>query len=456
MDFKNLIKEKGVVGAGGAGFPTHVKVDTQARTVLVNAAECEPLLHKDKQLLAHRTDAFFKGLGMVMSAVGAQEGIIGIKRKHKRLIEMLEGRLAHTGKHIRICPVDDFYPAGDEVTLIHETTGIIVPPGALPISQGIVVNNVESLVNIGKQGPVVTKFLNLAGDVENRHTLEVPIGLSFTALLDYAKPTLNDFVVIEGGPMMGKMLTTLDGVVTKTTAALIVLPKDHVLVRKYTDMASQERVNRIGKAACDQCTFCTELCPRYLLGHPIAPHKAMRSLVFHNPEQNPDTPEAHTLYCCQCNLCSFVSCPEGLYPSQVCISNRKQAIAQKIRYTGPVSDTAHPLAGFRKTPSRRLRTMLDLNRFPDTGDLTDHDFAPETLTVMLRQHIGGPASLTVRLGDTVEKGQKIATMGDALGSELHAPAAGKIVRVDDAAVVIQVEDMPLQASLEEKTEEVKG
>ncbi len=435
MDIESLIKEKGVVGAGGAGFPTHVKVGANAHTVLVNAAECEPLLHKDKQLLLHHTDAFFKGLGMVMTAVQADKGIIGIKKKHKSLIEMLEGRLP---KDVEVCKVDDFYPAGDEITLIRETTGMIVPPGALPISQGVVVNNVESLVNIGNEGPVITKFLNLAGEVENRHTLEVPIGISFAELLEYARPTISKYSVIEGGPMMGQIITDMDKVVTKTTAALIVLPKDHVLIRKYTDMASEERVNRIGKSACDQCTFCTELCPRYLLGHPIQPHKAMRSLVFHLAGDQPAEPEAHTLYCCQCNLCSFVSCPEGLYPSQVCINNRKQALVQKVKYEGPVSDSGHPLAQFRKTPSKRLKIMLDLNRFPDTGELTDYRFAPESLVIPLQQHIGAPATAMVGEGDNVEKGQKIATMGDSLGSEIHAPASGIVFKADASTIGIRI------------------
>ena len=434
MEIKELIKEKGVVGAGGAGFPTHVKVGGHADTVLVNAAECEPLLHKDKQLLFHHTREFFAGLLTVMEAVGAKEGIIGIKRKHEKLIAMLEGCLP---AHVRVCPVDDFYPAGDEITLIRETKGIIVPPGALPISRGIVVNNVESLVNIGRPGPVVTKFLNLAGEVTRRHTLEVPIGTRFADLLDYARPTLSDYAVIEGGPMMGKMVTDMDKVVTKTTAALIVLPLDHILVRKYQDMALPARVDRIGKSGCDQCTACTELCPRYLLGHPIAPHMAMRSLVFQTPGETPASPQAHTLYCCGCNLCSFVSCPEGLYPSQVCMNHRNQAIAQKVTYEGEVRDSGHPLAPYRKTPSKRLKTMLDLHRFPDTGDLAEHCFTPSILTVPLQQHIGRPATPLVCEGDQVEKEQKIGTVGDALGSEIHAPAAGKVIRVDDTAVVIR-------------------
>ena len=142
IDDINRIKEMGVVGAGGAGFPSHIKLGSKADLVLVNAAECEPLLHKDKELLGKKTEPFFKGLKTVMAAVEAKKGIIGIKEKHRTLIEHLKTELP---EDIEICPVADFYPAGDEITLIRETTRKIILPGSLPISEGIVVLNVESL-----------------------------------------------------------------------------------------------------------------------------------------------------------------------------------------------------------------------------------------------------------------------------------------------------------------------
>ncbi len=437
MDYVSLIKEMGVVGAGGAGFPSHVKVGSKADLVLVNGAECEPLLHKDKQLLTHKSLQFFAGLNIVMKAVGARKGIIGIKEKHNALIASLNTQLPG---EVEICPVADFYPAGDEITLIRETTGKIIAPGQLPISQGIIVMNVESLYNIGMQRPVISKYVNIAGCVEKLHTLNVPLGISFRSLLEYARPTITDYAIIEGGPMMGSIVTDLDKVVTKTTAALLVLPKDHVLIKKYTDMASPSRVNRIGKSACDQCTFCTELCPRYLLGHPIQPHKAMRSLVFHCGHDNQSQVESHTLYCCQCNLCSFVSCPEGLYPSQVCINNRKEAITRKVKYEGDFSDGPHPLAEYRKIPSSKLKQMLDLKRFTDSGELVSHVFKSEKLTVLMQQHIGAPASPIVKVNDRVAISQKIATVGDSMGSEIFSPTNGVVISVTPVHIEIRVDE----------------
>ena len=433
MNTVQRIKEMGVVGAGGAGFPTYVKAQSTAETVVVNAAECEPLLHKDKQILLQYPELFVQGLQTMMVAVGARRGIVGIKRKHAALIAHLAGRLP---EGVEICALDDFYPAGDELTLIRETTGLIIAPGALPISRGIVVSNVESLYNIGADRPVTTKFLNVGGAVEHRHTLEVPLGISFAEIIAYARPTLREYTVIEGGPMMGRIVDDLTQPVTKTTAGLLVFPSDHVLIDKYRIKASEERVNRIGKAACDQCTICTELCPRYLLGHPVQPHKAMRSLVFHNAAAGKKDIQAHTLYCCQCNLCTFVSCPEGLYPSQVCINHRAAAIAENVHYTGELSAQGHPLAGYRKTPSKRLKRMLRLDMFVDSGELNAHRFTPPSLRLLLRQHIGAAATPLVAVGEMVEQGQKIATVGEALGCEIHAPLNGLISVVDDTGITV--------------------
>lgn len=428
------VKEAGIVGAGGAGFPTYVKLSSPAEIVLVNAAECEPLLHKDKELLSKRSGLFFTGLQFLMEQVGAEKAIIGIKEKHSQLIEQLRSQLT---ENIEIIPVEDFYPAGDEITLIYETTGRVVAAGSLPGSQGIIVNNVETICNICAALPVTSKFLNVTGAVANPVTIEVPIGISFQELIDFAKPTIGEYAVIEGGPMMGKLTTDLSQPVTKTTAALIILPKEHVLVRRLNGLANQNQVNRIGKAACDQCMQCTDLCPRYLLGHPVQAHVAMRSLLFSGEGQ---TPQTHTGYCCECNLCSFVACPENLSPSQVCIDNKHRARDEQLEYAGTLSKGVHPMREFRKTPSKKLKSMLDLNRFEDLGPLVNFPYQPLTLKVGLRQHIGHQADPIVKVGDTVSKGQKIASVGSALGCEVHAPLNAVVSEVHEQYITLAVCD----------------
>lgn len=436
MDIISQVKENGIVGAGGAGFPTHIKLANQAEIVIVNAAECEPLLHKDKEILKLKTDVFLKGLKIMIEAVGAQKGIIGIKAKHQALIDFLKPKLE---KNLELITLGDFYPAGDEITLIYETTGRVIKAGNLPITEGVIVNNVESIYNIGTGEPVTTKFLNIAGYVNHLNTFEVPLGISFREIIDYAKPAITDYTVLVGGPMMGKLCDNLDEVVTKTTSALIILPKDHLLVTKYQITESAKKVNKIGKSACDQCTICTELCPRYLLGHPIQPHQAMRSLVFSSENGQIEQSEPHTLYCCECNLCSFISCPEGLFPSTVCINHKRKAAANGVNYEGLISNKPHPLVDYRKTPTRRLKTMLDLDRFEDKGSLVNFDYQPRQLKLLFKQHIGAPAKSLVKVNDTVTKGQKIATVADQLGSEIHTPMDGQIINITKTEITIQKE-----------------
>lgn len=158
------IESLGVIGAGGAGFPTYVKLNSKPDTIIMNAAECEPLLHKDMELLHHYSDTVLKGFRTVMQITGAKEGIIGIKNKHPEEIEILKQKIKDD---IKIIEIDDVYPAGDEVTLIYMTTQRIVQPGALPISVGCVVQNVETLFNIGISKPVADKFISVAGAVQD-------------------------------------------------------------------------------------------------------------------------------------------------------------------------------------------------------------------------------------------------------------------------------------------------
>jgi len=430
------VKEYGIVGAGGAGFPTHVKLAANASTVIVNAAECEPLIHKDKEILTHYTTEFFDGLRRVMDAVSADEGLIGIKGKHKQLIELLN---AAAGDGIRVVPIGDFYPAGDEITLIYETTGKVVEAGKLPLSQGVIVSNVETLLNIGRRSPVTTTFVTLGGEVEQKVTLEVPIGMKLTTLIEYARPTIADYTVLLGGPMMGRLAANIDTeVTTKTSSAIIVLPKNHTLVKRMKTMGKPEAVRKIGKAACDQCIFCTALCPRYLLGHPIQPHKAMRALMF-TPIDN-SVAEAHTLACCECNLCSMVSCPEGLYPGSVSVLSKRATGATGLRLdsAGFVSNGPHPLIKYRRTPTSKLKRLLDLHQFGDSGPLTVSSFTPATLSIPLRQHIGKAANSIVQVGNLVEAGSKIATVGSDLGSEIHAPLAGRVERLSESAIELTI------------------
>ena len=433
----NEIKEKGVVGAGGAGFPSYVKFSSEAEILIVNAAECEPLLHKDMEILLHRTDKFLQGLSIASKLTSAQKVIIGIKKKHGDVIRHLEPLLL---ENIELFQIRDYYPAGDEITLVYETTGRVVAPGQLPLTQNVIVCNVETLYNLAKTGPVTTKFLNIVGEVENPVSVEVPIGTPIGDVLKIARPKLDKFQLVVGGPMMGRLAESLEEPVTKITGGLIVLPEDHILAQQMMTGSLEKNVTRTAKAACDQCSFCTELCPRALLGHPIQPHMTMRNLIFAANSADVGSESTHTLYCCECNLCTTVACPEGLFPAQACTLSKRMVIKREIEFKGDLSGSVHPLVDYRRVPSKRIKERLDLLKFRDEGELVEFTVQPKRLEIMLKQHIGVFAKPLVTVGQHVQQGEKIATVGDSLGAEIHSSLAGVVIEINEKAIFIEVQE----------------
>jgi Na+-translocating ferredoxin:NAD+ oxidoreductase RnfC subunit len=425
------LEEHGIVGAGGGGFPTAVKLKTTVSMVIANAAECEPLLHKDKELLHHHAEPFLRGMKMAMDLVGAREGVVGIKEKYHEIIAALE---AQVPAGVRVQPLPDCYPAGDEFILVHMVTGRVIPPGGLPKDVDTVVSNVETLMNIALDKPVTHKYLTVAGAVETPVTLRVPIGITIGEVIEAAGgTTVEDFGVLIGGVMMAKPAASLDIPVTKTTGGIVVLPVEHALIRRHN--APWHHIAKIGRSACDQCRFCTEFCPRFLLGHPIEPHRAMQSLGF---ASGADTMVAGTLYCCECNLCTMFACPEDLDPKSVCVQSKPVARERGLTFKGtPESVTPHPMAEFRRVPMRRLMAKLGLGEFNNVGPLTEHTFAPRKVNVLLKQHAGAPAVPVVKSGDRVREGDLLAAMEKSkLGARIHASIDG-VVTVNKDAIVIE-------------------
>jgi Na+-translocating ferredoxin:NAD+ oxidoreductase RnfC subunit len=429
----------GVVGAGGAGFPTHVKLNAKADCVLVNAAECEPLLHKDKEVLREFADEVIAGTAAAMRLVGAARGAIGVKEKYGDVIALLQARLP---ANMAVAPLRDAYPAGDELILVYDVLGRVVPPGAIPLSVGAVVTNVETALNIARadKQPVIEKFLSVAGAVKEPVTLRVPIGATLAQCVAAAGgPTVPDANYIVGGVMMGWLEPNRDYLVDKTTGGVIVLPDDHVVVRRRRQDWPQ--VARIGRSACDQCSFCTELCPRWLLGHPIEPHAAMRSLGFN---QVGEANVRGTQFCCECNLCSLYSCPEDLDPKNVCTQNKRRLAAEKRRWESPPFNPNRPRLHLenRKAPMKRLMQKLGLTKFRNVGPLRPEPLAADKVGIKLKQHLGAPCAAAVKVGQRVVRGEVVGRPPQqdgkpALGAPVHASIAGVVTAVADGIVWIE-------------------
>ena len=431
MVYLESIQNNGIIGAGGAGFPTSVKVDSRPDIVIVNAAECEPLLHKDMQIIHHYSDEMIKGLQIVMELTGAKRGIIGIKEKHKNEIELLKSKV--TG-NIEVVPVEDVYPAGDEVVLIHMTTGRVVQPGQLPISEGCVVQNVETLYNIAVNKPVAEKFISVAGAVKNPATLKVPVGITYAEILSKFEITTEDYVVRVGGLMMGHLEYDLNSVVTKRTGALIVLPKDHHCVEVYNRYATPHDTDRIAKAACDQCNICTELCPRYLIGQPVRPEMAMRNRMFTREDEPLAT--LTNISCCECNLCTMYSCPEGLDPTGATIIEKRMAQSIGYKPDNQKRVTPHPMSEFRKVPTKKLMQRLDVLKYKDEGPLRKISWSPNEVRVPINQHIGAPSKPIVKIGQQVIKYELIGAQNGKISSNSHASIDGVVANILENEIVI--------------------
>jgi Na+-translocating ferredoxin:NAD+ oxidoreductase RnfC subunit len=433
------IANAGVVGAGGAGFPTHVKLSGKADSLLLNAAECEPLLHKDKEVLREFADAVIEGMDAGMKLVGARRGAVGIKEKYRDVIDLMRAKLP---ANMDVAPLRDTYPAGDEFILVFDVLGRVIPPGGIPLHVGAVVMNVETALNVARSAetPVTEKFLSIAGAVHQPVTLRVPVGVTLAECVAAAGgPTIPDPNYMVGGVMMGYLEENQQALVDKTTGGVIVLPSDHVVIRRRRQDWPQ--VARIGRSACDQCSFCTELCPRWLLGHPIEPHAAMRSLGFNLVGESN---VVGTQFCCECNLCSLYSCPEDLDPKNVCTQNKRRLAAEKRRWENPPFNPKRPELHManRKAPMARLMNKLGLRGFRNVGPLVDGFPAVDKVGIKLKQHIGAPCECVISVGDRVKKGQMIGrppvTNGKpALGAPVHASIDGVVTAIADGVVWIE-------------------
>ncbi|MEG6617399.1 4Fe-4S dicluster domain-containing protein [Peptococcaceae bacterium 1198_IL3148] len=441
MDLQSIIKDAGIIGAGGAGFPTHAKLTSKAEYILLNGAECEPLLRVDQQLMELYPDEIIRGLEAAGRYIEARQAIIGIKGKHKEVIAIMRERIAALGlaNYMEVKELPDVYPVGDEQVLVYQLTNRIVPEASIPLKVGCVVINSETALNIANAlagNPVTETYITVAGDVPQPVTVKVPVG---TPIRDVIKQcgleNVDDYAVIDGGPMMGPVMNSVDGYVTKKSKGYVVLKKDHFLIGKKSVSFDQARI--IGRSACEQCRMCTDICPRYLLGHNIQPHKVMRALRY-NLEDVKELQIAQL--CCECNVCELFSCPAGLPPRTVNKLYKQRLAEQGVRYQ-PTETEFQPRSAreYRLLPSKRLIAKIGLTAFEKPAPMTQVEFKPEYISISLRQHIGAPAIPVVAVGEQVRAGQLIGKIPDnSLGAAVHASLDGTVVEKTDNSIVIKV------------------
>lgn len=435
---KELLRENGVVGAGGAGFPTYAKMDTKADTLILNCAECEPLLRLHRQVLKMYTYEILSTLNQISKILGVSTVCIGIKASYKETVDAVNAEIT-SFDNMKVCTLPEIYPAGDEVVLTYEATGRVVPAGQIPLSVGVVVVNVETVYNIycALNGtPVTHKYVTIIGEVKNPITLYAPIGTPIEKLIDAAGGvTIEDPAYLMGGPMMGRLGSPAE-TVTKTTNAVLVLPKNMPLVQRKLSKTSIDI--RRAMSACCQCNYCTSLCPRHLLGHPIDPSAFM--LAASHGVTSDTAPYVNAAFCSGCGLCETYSCNQSLSPRALLGATkgalRQNGVKPPQNPEMNAVDDARPL---RLIPVSRLRARLGLNPYNKSAPVTDKNIKFKKLTIALSQHIGAPAVAIVKKGDKVVKNQMIAApQENALSVGIHTPIDGTVTEVTNKNIIISV------------------
>lgn len=429
------IKNAGIVGAGGAGFPSHVKYQSQVEFVIGNGAECEPLLCVDKETMTLFAPEVVKGMKIVMELSGAKKGFIGVKKKNYKAVETLEKALEGIS-NIEVSLLENVYPAGDEQALVYDLLGRTVPEGGLPLHVGVIVNNVGTLVNIARamEGiPVTHRMLTVAGDVREPVTVSLPIGISFReAVMLAGGSNSRDFKILVGGPMMGCVESDLDKPILKTTSGLVILDVDHpFMARKSQSIAARIR---IGKSACDQCMYCTDLCPRYLLGHYCYPHLMMRAVPYGLSYTNIVTT---AFMCCECGLCTYFSCPLRLSPGELMAQVKREMIRKGVKNPHNKTDVKPPeFRAGRLIPVERLMERLGLAPYYADAPFRETDYKPQKVRIPLKQHLGAPSIAVVKVGDKVKSGQLIGEIPEGkLGARIHASVSGFVKEAGDSVVI---------------------
>lgn len=441
QELKQIIQENGVIGAGGAGFPSHGKLDKRIETIILNCAECEPLLKVHRQLLAKHAYEIVEALNEVAQAVLAKEVIIAVKTAYTQTVEAVNEVISEKKFYapMRIGFLSEVYPAGDEVITIYETTGKIVPPGKIPIEVGVAVFNVETMYNIYRaifwKQPVTYKYLTIAGEVKEPKTVKVPIGMKISEVVKLAGGiTVANAAYIHGGPMTGP-LSSEEEVITKTSNAILVFDKNHPVIQKK---CSKDSTNmKRAMASCCQCRMCTDLCPRNLLGHPIEPHLFMRAATTGVTKDV--TPFLGTYFCSQCGLCEMYACNQNLSP-QTLIGSYKNELRKNgvppIR--NPITKEVNSLREQRKVPMSRLTARLGLSRYNLSAPLDETEVPASIIKIKLNQHIGAPAIPIVQKEETVSRNQQVA-MADSskLSVFYHTPCNGVVLEVTKRYVMIK-------------------
>jgi len=255
-DYLQKIKDAGIVGVGGAGFPTGIKFSTQipGGYLIANAAECEPILGHNVKFMEEQPEVLVRGMKYIMELTGAKEGYIAIKTKYRKALLAL-GKACKDEPNISVKILPNMYPAGDERVIVRETLGVILQPGQLPLEANAIISNVETIkhvVNaIEEDKPLIDKDLTVGGRVQNPSIfMDVPIGLPISVFIEKAGGYINPHgEIVRGGPFTGRPAREEEPINKTTGGLLVAMPypqeKEKVGILICECGAQEERLRQI-------------------------------------------------------------------------------------------------------------------------------------------------------------------------------------------------------------------
>ena len=284
--------------------------------------------------------------------------------------------------------------------------------------------------------PFTHRYVTITGEVPRPGVYNLPIGTPVWWAVARAGVRFEDVLVLNGGPMMGRVVDDPQEGITKTTSGLICLPRDHELARRYQRTVAHWI--KVALSACTQCRRCTDLCPRHLLGHELEPHKAMRTVA--GAEFTPSNTVIDAFLCSQCGVCELFACPMELSPRQVYAQLKQELISQGISFPKNGDEPrARQEYQWTKVPKHRVMERLDIERYDRPLNLIKVREQPSVLNIALKQHVGAPARPMVGRGVKVKAGDVLGEIPDgSLGARVHAPMDGVVAIVDDRHVVLEV------------------
>lgn len=431
------MRDFGIVGAGGAGFPSYAKLAEGADLLLINGAECEPLLATDYILLRDELELVIDGVLEVIKNTSITKAYIAVKAHNAERLGWKDGERLAEGVFARALP--DIYPLGDEISLIYEATGRLINPGKLPITKGIIVYNVETMYNLGRGirygEAVTTKWLTIGGEVKEPVVIKVPLGAKIADIFARLGIEVKEgYTVLDGGPSMGKVINPKTYAVNKTTKGILILPNNSQAI--LSKMTNEEIATKRAETACCQCTRCTDMCPRHLLGYPLEPHKMVRTAMG-VAEVMPDMVISATL-CCGCGVCESLACNQGISPKAVIDNYKKLLSKNRLRFDKNGEYDVRAERDYRMIPYKKWMSVLGVSKFDrDTdyyGEINDF----ERVEIALSRHIGIPSTPVVNDGDIVNRGDLIASAADGLSLPQHASISGRVTLGKDKIIIDKV------------------